>query len=132
MWRHATFPISRTLILFATKKEEKYSMEMTKMFFCLECLSSLEEAGADIAHLYESFCELYIANHGELPISIDGDNKRSIRTMLHFLEQRGYIVTTEAVDIDKKLIKFKPLGYEKINDDLHLFCPLGCDKEELS
>lgn len=104
-------------------------MVMLKMFHCYNCIEKLKETGQGAVDLYLQLCELYIANDQTLMLDIDKDSHRSSRTIIQFLEVKGYIVTTDASDIDQKIIKVKPTGHTIKGEDLHMFCPLGCDKE---
>ena len=103
-------------------------MNNVKIFHCLKCHESLAKFGEGPLSLYIQFCEFYIANDFQALLIDSSHNPsfRTIHTFIKFLEKKGYVITTDASDIDPTLIKLVPQGIFQIADDLYEFCPRNC------
>jgi len=83
---------------------------------------------AGAASLYERLCEIYIEAE-QTPLLFDSTHKETkiaLNSVMKFLEKNQFVLTTEASELDEKIIKLKPLGHSKIDEDIHAFCSLHC------
>lgn len=88
--------------------------------FCHDCSQALQKHGLCAEDHYRSICGWY-AIKGRLFADCGAEGRGP--TLIHFLEQRGYIATTEAYDA--QYIGVRPIGYEKKTDEkeeVHCFC----------
>jgi len=98
-----------------------------RIYHCYKCISYLERYGIGFFSLYEKLCEIYIRT-GELVLldSTDKSTRTVLNTAIKFLEKKQFVLTTEAVEINNKFIKLKPIGHLMTDENTHSFCPLHC------
>lgn len=88
---------------------------------CSHCLEVVKEKGSPLVDLLLDLFETFsIINQ---PVAISVDSKKE--PILDYLENNGYIVTTEIPDPGSKesdILLVLPLGYLKITEEFYFFC----------
>ena len=81
---------------------------MLRIYYCHRCLLKIEEHGCCAAEIFDSLVEYYMVFGKFLEIKTKKNSDyKSLKPVFKFLENKGYIVSTE---IGKNLIAIKPMG----------------------
>ncbi len=100
---------------------------MLTIQYCEKCKQQISEYGDIAFSLFSFACEQFYKND-PLEVSTDLDDfPNSSDVMIKFLENKGFIITTES---SKQTIQIKPLGLKCYIDDFNKVCRF-CLHEEL-
>lgn len=94
---------------------------MLKIAFCRACLDFINvNCCKECQQVYENLAEQYVIIRYPLLYS----NQSRLKKYYDFLEQHGFIVTTEC-DLD--FYHLKPLGMQEIDEKTFRFCQQNCN-----
>lgn len=93
------------------------------IFYCSYCVEELNSYGELNFLIYEDIC-----NHFALfqyPMKINSKAFDGTNEIVKFLEQKGFLVTSEDLKKDFKIIYVKPRCHKYIGYNRHIFCAKG-------
>lgn len=96
-------------------------MKIVKIRFCKACHDDLMENGHFLFEYYMKLCGHYCEG---IKIHVRGGSEGKGDTLTHYLENKGYIISTESSETTLMLM---PIGHKLIENEIHEFC---CKRRE--